>query len=545
MIYRVLFILTIGAVLAFPSALEAQVWSNRSPDSTELVQVPQGNVPDTLDHYYRRGGSGYWSSAECLTDGNTNARVCQELQSTAYSDFSGLYTKPRPSSKVEQQLASSLSSEQYVAADSASPRQAAMWRLMHSADLEDDLTWFDGKPHAQTSVRLGREIAEKLQSAGAWDGFPSPDEIDDSMWEALYSARWTNLRGEEVTSVEMVAENERAQFYQWNHALAVYDRRRDLHAWFVNLADVDGSSFKVDRWRRIRDVSLSSGRLHVDVSQFPPSRDNELTIAVSALLKKDDAPVDSSSWRLLAGGLEIARFSADRRTPAGDSTLVVIRAAPETWPPRFLIGTQDGPERALTARKWAREFDMAVVANAGMYGQDYTTHVGYLRTADGHVNNPTVNQYKSAAAFAPKREGLPPFRVFDLDETPIDTVKARYKAVAQNLRLIKRPRENRWPPKEKRWSEMALAEDEAGRMLFVFSRSPYTMHEFNEILLELPIGLVAAQHLEGGPEASLFVNLADDSTEAQAWMGSWETGFNEADDNKKFWPIPNAIGLTR
>jgi hypothetical protein len=111
-------------------------------------------------------------------------------------------------------------------------------------------------------------------------------------------------------------------------------------------------------------------------------------------------------------------------------------------------------------------------------------------------------------AFAPKRAGIPAFRIFDLDCTPMDTVQTRYRGVVQNLRLIERPGENRWSRQEKRWSEMALAEDEAGRILLVFSRSPYRMHVFNRVLLGLPIGVVA-QHLESGPEASLAVTLGE------------------------------------
>ena len=250
-------------------------------------------------------------------------------------------------------------------------------------------------------------------------------------------------------------------------------------------------------------------------------------------------------WTEHGPGLQSAQIQVDRRTPVGDSTLVVLRADPAVWSPRLLIGARHDSLRARTARRWAESFDLAVVANAGMYARDHATHVGYLRTADGHVHNPEVNHYKSAAAFAPKHDALPPFRIFDLDETPIDTVRARYRGVVQNLRLIKRPGENRWPPKDERWSECALATDQKGRLLFVFSRSPYSMHVFNEVLLSLPLNIVAAQHLEGGPEASLFLRPPGDSTSAQGWVGSWETGFKESNANEGFWPLPNVIGLTR
>lgn len=255
------------------------------------------------------------------------------------------------------------------------------------------------------------------------------------------------------------------------------------------------------------------------------------------------------SWQEVASGLEWTWFHAHEETPAGDSTLVVIRADPNQWTPRLFVASGEDRSRFLTARQWAERQNVPVVANAGMFATDGSTHVGYLRTADGHVNSPTVNHYQSAAAFARKREGLPSFRIFDLDEIPIDSVTARYQAVVQNLRLIKHSRENRWGPQTKRWSEVALAEDDAGRMLFVFSRSPYPMHTFNEILLDLPLGVMAAQHLEGGPEASLVLNTetltpaAKDSL--RVWMGSWETDFYEVNDNKELWPIPNVIGLTR
>ena len=57
------------------------------------------------------------------------------------------------------------------------------------------------------------------------------------------------------------------------------------------------------------------------------------------------------------------------------------------------------------------------------------------------------------------------------------------------------------------WSEAALGEDSSGRILFIFSRSPFTMHNFNQELLSLGVNLVAAQHLEGGPEAQFYVRI--------------------------------------
>jgi len=58
----------------------------------------------------------------------------------------------------------------------------------------------------------------------------------------------------------------------------------------------------------------------------------------------------------------------------------------------------------------------------------------------------------------------------------------------------------------------------------------------------LGIEIICAQHLEGGPEASLY--LYYNGVEIKR-VGSYETDFNENDTNIEFWPIPNVIGLKK
>ena len=66
------------------------------------------------------------------------------------------------------------------------------------------------------------------------------------------------------------------------------------------------------------------------------------------------------------------------------------------------------------------------------------------------------------------------------------------------------------------------------------------MHDFNQALLSLGIGLVAAQHLEGGPKAQLFIRVGDVEYEM---FGSYETSFREYDGNSVPWPVPNVLGV--
>ena len=115
-----------------------------------------------------------------------------------------------------------------------------------------------------------------------------------------------------------------------------------------------------------------------------------------------------------------------------------------------------------------------------------------------------------------------------------------YKSAVQNLRLIKRPGTNQWGKQTREWSEAAVGEDSDGHLLFIYSRSPFSMHDLNQELLASGIGVVAAQHMEGGPEAQLYVRVG--ATESEMF-GSFETLFKENDENSAAWPVPNVIGV--
>ena len=104
-----------------------------------------------------------------------------------------------------------------------------------------------------------------------------------------------------------------------------------------------------------------------------------------------------------------------------------------------------------------------------MYQADGKTHVGFCQV-DGKVISKYPNKYRSAAAFDPVDITDPPFKIFDLDEIPLEVVKERYGTVVQNLRLVKRPGRNRWEESKNRWREAALGEDRQGRALLISCR---------------------------------------------------------------------------
>jgi hypothetical protein len=247
--------------------------------------------------------------------------------------------------------------------------------------------------------------------------------------------------------------------------------------------------------------------------------------------------VSDDVWQNVAGGLDIGRFRVAKEAPSGDSTVTIVRIDPKLWELKLLAISESGGDHGMTAREWCEKYKLTAAINAGMFDVDYTTHIGYMKSKE-HVNSSRTNPYLSAAAFDPRRDSLPLFRIHDLDKTPLDSVLDRYHCVVQNLRLIKRPRENRWSQQNRIWSEAALGEDDQGRALFIFCGSPYSMYDLNKLLLSLPIGLVSAQHLEGGPEAQLYLKHGDTTINL---AGNYESGFVQG--NEFAWPIPNVIGI--
>jgi len=241
-------------------------------------------------------------------------------------------------------------------------------------------------------------------------------------------------------------------------------------------------------------------------------------------------------WLALGAGLELGRFPL-AGTGAPPAEVQILRIDPRLWE-LTLHGLPRGESVGYTAREWARREGLVAAINAGMYQADYRTHAGYLG-ADGEVLSRGNNGYLSAAVFAPADPKAPPFRIVDLDEEPLESLLPRYRRVVQNLRMIKRPGENRWTPQERRWSEAALGEDREGRPLLIFCAAPVSLDRLIDALLALPVGLVAAQHLEGGSQAQLFVGVG---VQALELVGGQEAAFGGQGEARAR-PIPNVIGV--
>lgn len=258
-------------------------------------------------------------------------------------------------------------------------------------------------------------------------------------------------------------------------------------------------------------------------------------VSVAAVAGSGHAAPPAPSWRALAAGVDYATF----HDPAAPADVVeVVRVDPKKATLRAVMASAHD-RRARTAGAWCDSEHLVAAINLGMYLDDHVTNVGYAR-AGAHVNQPRLlATYQSALVFGPRKPGLPAAALLDLDAPHARERLADYDTVVQNLRLLRAPGVSVWSEQPRRWSEAAVAADKAGRILFVFLRAPRSMAAFNRLLLALPLDVVAAMHVEGGPEASLSVRgpLHLDAA------GSYETGFNENDRVAAQWEIPNVLGV--
>jgi hypothetical protein len=173
-------------------------------------------------------------------------------------------------------------------------------------------------------------------------------------------------------------------------------------------------------------------------------------------------------------------------------------------------------------------------------GDQSTAHF-YMQNYQ-HKNNPKIAGQNAFLAFNRKDDSVPRAQIIDRRCQDFPKLRKKYHTIIQGIRMVDCRQKNTWSLQKKKWSMVVAAVDKKGRVLFIFTRSPYRVHNYIKMLLALPLGIHNMMYLEGGPEASLYVNAGGAKIEK---FGSYETGFSENDNNNDFWPIPNVIGVAK
>lgn len=244
-------------------------------------------------------------------------------------------------------------------------------------------------------------------------------------------------------------------------------------------------------------------------------------------------------WTTPLTGLDLAQVKADKSSPVGDRIVHIARVDPAYFEFKLLTASEQGRGKR-TAKQWVDEFHLTAALNAGMFQMDHSTNVGYMKNYK-HINNTRFNNDNTLIAFNPLKEDLPPLQIIDRQCQEWETLVENYASVTQGIRMVDCYQRNKWSEQPRIWSMVIFGVDHSGKGLLVFCRSPYSVHDFIDILLDLELNLYNAMYLEGGPEASLVVHAGK-----TRWnlFGSYETGFFESDDNNQAWPIPNIIGIS-
>jgi hypothetical protein len=249
-------------------------------------------------------------------------------------------------------------------------------------------------------------------------------------------------------------------------------------------------------------------------------------------------------WKNLMSGLFYAELDAPEKSVVNDSKLSILKIDARQFNFEFLTASERG-KHPRTAPEWAEEFGKNVIVNMGMYKYNKAqSNKGYMKNYN-HLNNPVKSTYYNAMlAMHPKDKQKPPFEIIDITCRDWEKVRHEYHSLCQGMRMIscdgtamefsKRP--------DQSCSMMVAATDTASNLYLVFTRSPYTHKTMIRFLQGLPLGIRTTVYLEGGPEASFYINTGDTVI---AKYGSYVSNTCDNDDNDHFWKIPNVIALKK
>jgi hypothetical protein len=253
--------------------------------------------------------------------------------------------------------------------------------------------------------------------------------------------------------------------------------------------------------------------------------------------------VECQPWTELDKGLCLGQFVSPQKYRRSDYPITILKISPAFYSLK-LLSASEHDRNPRTGKEWCKEFSLSAAINASMYqNEDPLKSTGYMKNFD-HINNAQFNPVFGAfMVFNPIDTSYP--RVQFVDRRLQDNWKeliGKYHTAIQNYRIISEGKKRGWPQEGRLHSTAAIGMDKGHNILFVYSRSPFSTHDFIHILLSLPISIQNAMYLEGGPEATLYINLDEIEPARERGGGIGSTVYDEATPTLK---IPNVIGIVR
>ena len=272
-----------------------------------------------------------------------------------------------------------------------------------------------------------------------------------------------------------------------------------------------------------------------DRNPKPMKRFAQAFVFLSLLSIASGGSSQTDPWRRCDEGLFLAEFRPLQKSQGQDPRITIVKIDPKFYAFKLLCASELGRMR-LTAKEWCLKQNLISAINAGMYQDDGLRSVGYMKNFS-HINNPRLNGiHKAVLAFNRTDGAVPEIQIMDLRCQVFEEIKPKYQTFVQSIRMVSCLQENVWTKQDQTWSLAVLGMDKNGNVLFIFSEAPYTVHDFINVLLSLPISLYNAMYLEGGTEASLY--FSSNGVELDKG-GNNNSGLNIVR------AIPNVVGITK
>lgn len=245
----------------------------------------------------------------------------------------------------------------------------------------------------------------------------------------------------------------------------------------------------------------------------------------------------------LEPGLSLATLIApppalEGDAPPADPALYILRVDPKRFALKLLTAAGRG-ETPTTARSWAQRVPgVRATINANMYQADHRTSVS-LMYAPGFVNNPMLSKDNTVLLFNRKGTVGPHAHLVDRSCEPFETLRPRYRAAVQSIRMIDCTGANVWAKQPRRYSHAVIGEDAQGNLLFIFARAAWRTHDFINYLRALPMNIVRLQYADGGPPAQFYLKAGAVEVNGH---GAYE-GKLRRHLSLVAWPIPNVLAI--
>jgi hypothetical protein len=247
-------------------------------------------------------------------------------------------------------------------------------------------------------------------------------------------------------------------------------------------------------------------------------------------------------------GITIEHVQGPAPLGMGDGVITLVRFDMSFYRPVMLLAaSRDG--RARTLPEWAAQEHLVGGINLAMYEPDGRPTSFVIE--EGVERSPDDTRFGGLLAFGPvSEEDYRPFVMTgrDCEGGDLTLLRSRYQNIVANYRMLNCAGGPIAWVDEHRYSSAAFGVDRQGDLVLIHAATPYLMRDLARVLAEPALGLVQIDYVEGGPEATLFV---DDGVTQTTLIGYPRDAAERRPDQAPYppeqvgraWPLPNVLGL--